>query len=150
MICASISTIIAILCLVSLVLFGFMFSNKIPNEVNSVINQEIIKNLTSEISDLKKEVYGLRKSNVDLVAKDDHAAAKMERHSKMISAFKDKYENIETKVKVLEEHHENYDALVTTEVPNVQDVINGSTRIFTNQQTVLQVAIGLVLLTLIF
>ena len=150
MICASISTIIAILCLVSLVLFGFMFSNKIPNEVNSVINQEIIKNLTFEISDLKKEVYDLRKSNVDLVAKDDHAAAKMERHSKMISAFKDKYENIETKVKVLEEHHENDEALVTTEVPNVQDVINGSSRIFTNQQTVLQVAIGLVLLTLIF
>ena len=115
-----------------------------------MINQEIIKNLTSEISDLKKEVYDLRKSNVDLVAKDDHVAAKMERHSKMISAFKDKYENIETKVKVLEDHHENDDSLVTTEVPNVQDVINGSTRIFTNQQTVLQVAIGLVLLTLIF
>ena len=150
MICASVYTIIAILCLVSLVLFGFMLSNKIPNEVNSMINQEIIKNLTSEISDLKKEVYDLRKSNVDLVAKDDHAAAKMERHSKMISAFKDKYENIETKVKVLEEHHENDEALVTTEVPNVQDVINGSSRIFTNQQTVLQVAIGLVLLTLIF
>ena len=149
MICASVSSIIAILCLVSLVLLGVMFSNKIPNEVNSMINQEIIKNLTSEISDLKKEIDDLRKSNADLVAKDDHVAAKMEHHSKMISAFKDKYENIETKVKVLEEHHENDEALVTTEVPNVQDVINGSSRIFTNQQTVLFAAIGL-LLILIF
>ena len=147
MICASISTIIAILCLVSLVLFGFMFSNKIPNEVNSVINQEIIKNLTSEISDVKKEMDDLRKANADLVAKDDHVAAKMERHSKMISAFKDKYENIETKVKVLEEHHD--DALVTTEIPNVPDVINGSSRIFTAKQSY-YVAIGLMLITFIF
>ena len=149
MICASVSSIIAILCLVSLVLFGFMFSNRIPNEVNSVINQEIIKNLTSEISDLKKEIDDLRKSNADLVAKDDHVAAKMEHHSKMISAFKDKYENIETKVKVLEEHHENDEALVTTEVPNVQDVINGSKRIYIIKQTLWQVAIGLMILILI-
>ena len=114
-----------------------------------MINQEIIKNLTSEISDVKKEMDDLRKANADLVAKDDHVAAKMERHSKMISAFKDKYENIETKVKVLEEHHENDDALVTTEIPNVPDVINGSSRIFTAKQSY-YVAIGLMLITFIF
>ena len=127
------------------------FSNKIPNsDEKSDLDQEIIKNLSTKVSAFEKVIHDLQKATADLVAKDNHTAAKMDHNTKMISAFEDKYKNIETKVKVLEEHHENYDALVTTEVPNVQDVINGSTRIFTNQQTVLQVAIGLVLLTLIF
>ena len=126
------------------------FSNKIPNsDEKSDFDQELLKNLTTKISTLERIMDKLHKANADLVAKDDHTAAKMDHHSKMISAFQDKYENIETKVKVLEEHHENDDALVTTEVPNVQDVINGSSRIFTNQQTVLFAAIG-VLLILIF
>ena len=132
-------------------LAGFVihFFNKTPIDEKSELDQEIIKNLTSKISTFEKVIHELQKANADLVAKDDHATAKMERHSKMISAFKDKYENIETKVNVLEEHHENEDALVTTEVPNVQDVISGSSRMFITEHSC-YVAIGLMLLTLIF
>ena len=151
MICASVSVIIAILCLVSVVLIGIIFSNKVSSDENSAIIQQTMRNLSSEIVALKKEIYEIRESNADLVAKDVHAEAQMERHSKMISGFTNKFENIESKVKVLQDHHENNQKeLTSTEVPVVQDVTNASSRFFITQQLLWQVAIGYLFITLIF